>query len=888
MLTALDEIISRWCAAWVDGVQRRAVLVVVLLAALTACAGAYTLARLGLNTNEDAMFSEDVPYVALRREWNRAFPTLVDPIVIVVDAPTRDRADIATQRLAERLREDREHFLRIYEPNGGPFFERYGLLYLSTEELESLVDQLIEMQGYLAELSRDPTLRGFVGALSQAADAVADGHIEGLDLADFFRRLEQAVVASAEGRQHVISWSDVVLGEATTRKERRRFLMVQGRVDYAQMTPAQHTLLALRQIVSELGYDDSQGIRIRSTGVFPLAYDEMERVSRQSTLAGVASFVLVAIVLLSGLRSPRLIAASLVTLLVGLVLTAGFAALAVGYLNLVSITFGVLFIGLSIDFAIHLCIRYAEFLQQGRASREAMNAAAGDVGGALVICAVTTAIGFYAFVPTEYRGVAQLGLIAGTGMFISLFTNLTLLPALTALGLRPAEPKRAMAWRLPTASGALLRHAGGVLGVAGGLALLALATLPRIQFDANPLRVRDPNTESVQVFNEMLEDGMAFPWNLNVLAPSLEEAEAVAARLEALPSVKYAVTLSDFVPEDQNERLEILAEAAFLIIPSLRTEPDGEPPTVAQQIEALRRLAASLGRMAESDLQPELRDATRALRSAIARFVSGLEQSPQTAPEAVARLEEGLVGSLPERLRVLRSALSAGSIELADLPNGLVEQMIGVEGQVRVEIFPVGDLNDSADLEAYVSEVYAVAPDAFGEGYVILESGRAVGRALRQALLAASIGIGLILLLLWRSVVDALLVALPLGLAGLFTAASTVLLETPFNFANVIVIPLLMGMGVDTGIHLVHRDRIAPTPERDLLQTSTARAVLFSSLTTMASFGTLGFSTHSGMASLGQLLTLGIGLILLCNLVVLPALVTVVRRWQGRNRGAHR
>jgi hopanoid biosynthesis associated RND transporter like protein HpnN len=879
LIHTLDETLGRATLGWVERVQRRPGRVVWAFLAVSAAAIAAAATTLGLDSDENAMFSDDLPFVQQRRDFNRAFPSLVDPIVVVVDGATVDLASDAATALVHRLEGDPSRFASVYQPGGGAFFERNGLLYLSVDELEELVDNLFAMQPYLAELSRDASLRGFLSLLTEAVDAVERGELEGLNLADVLDRVTAAVEARLEGRMRRLSWADVILGRESTPSDRRRFLLVEPRVDFEHLQPAERTLDGLEQVVRELGYDDpDSGVLVRTTGVFPLAHEEMEQVSSQATWAGVASFCLVTVVLLSGLGSVRMVLASLATLLVGLAWTAGFAALAVGHLNLVSVAFGVLFIGLSIDFAIHICVRLRGRVAGGEGLPAALRGAAGDVGGSLVLCATTTAIGFYAFIPTDYAGVAELGLIAGTGMFISLLANLTLLPALLTLAkpsVRSEPGARALA-RLAPALDLPVRHARAVIALTALLALGAALLLPRVRFDANPLRVRDPSTQSVQVFDEMLAEGTAFPWNLNALATDLAAADRIAERLEALPAVDMTLTLSDYVPEDQEEKLALLEDAAFVLLPTLRAI-DPPPPPGAEQRAAIRGLEQALRSLAASGAAPALAPTAERLADALGRLQAVLSGSPADA-ETLGALETALLGSLPDRLRMLRRSLEAERVTLSDLPDSLVERMIATDGRARVEIFPEGDLGDDAALAAYVEQVRSVAPGAFGEGLVILESGRAVVRALRQALATAAVLIAVLLLLLWRNVGDASLVALPLALAALFTTACSVLGGVPFNFANVIVIPLLLGMGVDTGIHLVHRMRTRELPGGNLLRTSTARAVLLSALTTIASFGTLGLSTHRGMASLGQLLAIGLALILLANLVVLPALARLSGR----------
>jgi predicted RND superfamily exporter protein len=281
--------------------------------------------------------------------------------------------------------------------------------------------------------------------------------------------------------------------------------------------------------------------------------------------------------------------------------------------------------------------------------------------------------------------------------------------------------------------------------------------------------------------------------------------------------------------------------------------------------------------------QSELVASASRLRPVLDRYLRRLELSSDPAREIEA-LQNSMLGSLPEQLRVLDAALSAGHVALEKLPDAILERMITEDGRVRLQIFPRDDLNDHAALAAFVDEVKTITPEVAGSASEILESGRAVVRALTEAMLSAFVVITLFLLMLWRRIDDTALVLIPLLLAAALTVATAVLADIPFNFADVIVLPLLLGIGVDSGIHLVHRARTAAAGEVNLLATSTARAVAYSALTTIASFGSLGLATHLGLATLGRLLTIGVTYTLICNLIVLPALIRLRPDRRGSSR----
>jgi hopanoid biosynthesis associated RND transporter like protein HpnN len=543
----------------------------------------------------------------------------------------------------------------------------------------------------------------------------------------------------------------------------------------------------------------------------------------------------------------------------------------------VSVTFAVLFIGLGVDFGIHFSMRVLESVREGEQPEHALAGAARTTGTSLVLCAITTAIGFYAFLPTSYAGVAELGAISGTGMFLSLIATLTLLPALLALrpgALQAAARRRAArtsreAW-LPT------RRPKIVLGATAAAVVLALLALPGVRFDASPLGVRDPNAESVQAMRDLLESSRTSPWPIEFLAGDLDAARSLSQQLGALPEVDRTVTVLDFVPENQDEKLEILSDIT-LFLGALHS-PSSVPASVERTGAALRRLEEALLRYERSASEPALAASAERLRRATERTLVRIEQA-ESAPEELQRIEAGMLGPLPALVAGLDVALSPGRVELDDLPLDLRARYMSADGQVRVQVFPTADLGDSAGLVEFVDAVRVLVPDASGSAVTIVESSRAIVGSLRWALGTATIAIGVLLLVMWRRIATTALVLAPLALAALLTTAGSVIVGPPFNFANVIVLPLLLGMGIDSGIHLVSRFEEGVTT--DLLRTSTARAVLYSALTTAGSFGTLGLASHQGMASLGQLLTYGMIFTLLANLVVLPALLMTWRRTGG-------
>lgn len=861
---------------WVDFARRRAGVVALLALAATVVIGWYAANTLTFNTDTGDMLSRDLEYRRQSRALSDAFPQFSDNVLIVVEGATPDLADDAAAALAKRLRARPELFGEVFDPAGDPFFRRNGLLFLEVDELSELADRLAEAQPFLGTLWRDRSLRGLFEMLELAIEETLDSQdAPPFDLADVMTSIAEVAEAEKAGRFAVLSWQEMMRGEDADASEWRRYIVIQPALDFSSLQPASRPIAALRQIVDKLGLDQEHGISVRLTGAAALDHDELKSVEEGMGLAGIMSLTLVLALLFIGLGSLRLTASVFAALIMGLVWTAGFAAAAIGELNLISVAFAVLFIGLSVDFGIHFGLRYQESIDRGADNERALANTATGVGGALMLCAVAAAISFFAFLPTDYRGLAELGLIAGVGMFVALFANLTILPALLTLWPITRKPRRPETAFAPDLRPALLRHGAVVSSAAFVVGLAALVFVPAARFDFDPLHLKDPEKESVATLFDIMEDGPGNPYVVTVLAPSLEAGVELAKRLEALAPVDRVETLASYVPRDQEEKLAIIQEMGFFLAPSLGMAPRTDAADDGERRKALADIRPDLRRFAAKAGREEARRAASRLDAALGALLEGPD-----AAAALRGLERRLLVTLPRRLELLRQSLEAEPFDAADLPKAVREREVAADGRARVKVYPKVANPRREELKEFVDAVRSVAPHATGAPVVILESGTVVVRAFRDAGFIAVSVLGLVLAVLLGRGRDIALVFAPLLLAAVLTVAATVLLDLPFNYANVIVLPLLFGLGVANGIHFVLRERGQADVGR-VMQTSTPRAVVFSALTTIGSFGSLAVSGHVGTSSMGILLTVAIAINLACTLLVLPALMAF---WGKRSR----
>jgi hopanoid biosynthesis associated RND transporter like protein HpnN len=850
----------------VDVCRRRAAVVVLASLALATVAALYAAGHLTFDTDTTKLIDARVPWRQREIAFDHAFPQTVSLLAIVVDGATADLAEDATAALARRLAAQPRLFKTVRRPDGGEFFRKNGLLFLPVHEVQEITERIIAAQPLIGSLAADPSLRGLFGALSLALDGVSHGEAK---LSQFDRPFT-AIAESAEsvlaGAPKPLSWQYLFTGHAPEPIELRRFILAQPVLDYSALSPGEAAQDFVRTTARELGLTPEHGVRVRQTGDVALSDEEFASVAQGAGLATALTVVLIGVILFAALRSLRLIAAILATLMIGLVITGGFAAVSVGSLNLISIAFAVLFVGIAVDFSIQFSIRYRDERHQLDDLPEAMRRAARRVGGALTLAAVTTALGFFSFLPTEFRGVSELGLIAGAGMLIALVANLTLLPALLAL-LRPPGERAAVgfAWAAPIDAW-LLRRRRVVMAVAAAVAVLGIALTPRLTFDFNPLNLKDPHTESVSTLLDLMSDPNTTFYTIDVLTPSVAAARALAGKLAQLPEVEHAVTIASYVPADQDEKLAVIQDAAMLLGPTLTPARIAPPPSPADNRQALAEFLAKLHPIAA----PAPADAPA---RRLERALTGV--AAQSNPTAIATLSDMLTGGLDQRLAALRLSLEAAPVTLDSLPAELKQAWIASDGEARIEVFPKGDTRHNDVIERFVAAVRAVAPEATGAPVSIQESARTIVNSFAIAGATAIIVIAALLFATLRRLRDTALVLAPLLLAGLMSLITCVAISLPLNFANIIALPLLLGIGVAFDIYFVMNWRAGLAGP---LQSSTARAVLFSALTTTTAFGSLALSRHPGTASMGALLTIGLFFTLVCTLFVLPALLGPAKR----------
>jgi hopanoid biosynthesis associated RND transporter like protein HpnN len=845
---------------------RHPIALVLLCALAAAAAGDYASQNFKMNSDSAALISANTPWRQRDAIFDSKFPQTQNLTLVVVDGKTPEIADQAAQALEAKLRSQKDLFPIVRDQQGDPFFRKNGLLFLSLDEVKDTTQQMIDAQPFLGPLAADPSLRGIMTSLSTALLGVTNGDATLEDLKRPLTAFGDALGSVAAGKKTFFSWQTLINDKQPDLSQTRRLIQVKGALDYSDLMPGARASAQIRKDARELGLTPENGVRVRLTGPVPLADEEFATLTQNAGLMVTLMVVAITLMLWLAVRSLKIILSILATLAVGLVSTAAIGLFAVGTFNVISVAFIPLFVSIGVDFGIQFSVRY-------RAERHALGdldkalvEAGRSIGVSLTLAAVAIAVAFYAFLPTDYAGVAELGLIAGTGIIIGYLFSLTLLPALLKLVHPKGEPAEiGYTWLAPLERFLVKRNWLVFLGF-GLLAIGSLALLPRLTFDFNPLHLRSVKAESVSTLFDLMKNPDTSPNTIDVLEPTLEKADRMAEKLSALPETGQVITLSSFIPDNQQAKLALVSDADLLLDPTLN-------PFVVEPAPSDGEVVASLTKTAK-DLREAAAGKTGHAAETALRLAGTLEKLAAGPASLRTEAYDTLIPPLKTELAQMRDLLQASPVTLRNLPDDLVRDWVARDYTARVQVFPSSSSDSNAALTKFSDAVLKVAPDATGEPISIQESGRTIVRAFTEAGALSFVAILVLLGIVLRRVGDVFLTVLPLVLAGLFTLATCVAIGLNLNFANIIAFPLLFGIGVAFNIYYVMAWR---SGAREFLQSSLARAVFFSALTTGTGFGTLWISAHPGTASLGELLMISLGWTLVMAQIFLPALLGTVK-----------
>jgi hypothetical protein len=844
---------------------RRPVATLICAIGLALAAMAYSATHFDMTTDTGDMISDQTEWRRIDAEIGKAFPETTDAIVVVVDGKTPELAEDAAARLTAAVSADEQDFYRVRREDGGEYFDRNGLLFGSTEDVRGATNKLIDAQPLLGGLAFDSSLHGIAKALETAASGAADDPANAAadDLANPLSGLDRAISAKLDGKAAYFSWLGLFAsGKGDLAPPLRQVVSIQPKLDYGNIQPGARAVEAVLRHAAKLGLDEAHGVKIGITGEVPLADEEFGSIEENIGYVGLLMGASMLLTLWFATRAFKTVVAIAATILVGLIVTLAGGLLAVGKLTLLSIAFIPLFVGLGVDFGIQVTVRFNSERWHGAGLVEALERAAAAIGAPILLATGAIVLALGAFLPTDFIGVAELGVISGFGMIVALLLNVTLLPALL-ITLKPPVPRQ----RVGFAAAApidrwLVRNRKRVIVAFVAAMAVSIALLPLVRFDFNPLHLRDANAPAMKTLADLTRDPTRTPNTLSLLTPNIAAANEAAKRLGRLPQVRDAITLDSLIPSEQQAKLPLIEDAALLLDATINPFDTAPPADDVSTVAALHDAESQLRRLAVVRPGP--------VGTSAAKLAFDFNRLAKAPPDVRKQVEAMLVQPLIVTLNKIRTSLQPSAITRDTLPADIVSAWIAHDGKALVQISPSGDASDNAVIERFTSAVRKIAPEATGMPVATQEAAHTVAGAFLEAGALALVLVSLLLIAVLRDVREVAFTLAPVVLSGFLTLGCCVLIGQPLNFANIIAFPLLFGVGVAFHIYFVMAWRSGTT---DLLQTSLARAVLFSALATGSAFGALWFSDHPGTASMGLILMISLVWTLICALIFEPALL---------------
>jgi hopanoid biosynthesis associated RND transporter like protein HpnN len=912
--------LSQLLIAWEQRILRSLALLTVTYAktvvlvslVLTGFAAIYTVQHLQFISGRNDLVSSEKRYLQLDEEYTREFMGVDQLVVIVEPRDVQQGKDFVT-RLAEILARDTTHVEEIFYRIDTSSLEGKKLLYLSTENLHALHENLVEYQDLVRTLATTPGLNPLLESINTQVSAGLVSHLVenlfGLDsptesssptsekkpmkigfLKSLLQELERALSDPAYGYHS--PWAEFFgetdelsdNGYLVSGNRRFVFLMIEPKESNAgEMNEEQESIAMIRQAIVELK-PQFPGLDAGVTGTKAINNDELIGAQANSNVAAVVSLAGVTLLYLLFFKKHRHPLVIVTALTVGLVWSMGLATLTVGHLTIITAFVAPILIGLADDFGVHFVTRYEQEREQGGNAETALTNVFEQTVPSIVAGGVTAALAFFAVMLADFQGVRELGQIAGGGLLVSLIATLTFLPALIMV----TETYRP--WVVVPGGRSFLTGAFAGLGkvmvkarwpfltAAGALTLAAVAAIPTVTFDYNLLNLQARSVESVKWERRIIANSERSSWNALTTASTPAEATRKTAAFEALPSVESVESVATLIPEDQEQRLPLVRALQPLLsdFPQMLPVPHSvSVPDLLRTLDKLKLKIRADNEEWDPQKKPEESDLNAARQSLLA-IIDRLQTLPTDQGQALSDgFQRALFRDFQDKWSLLRNNLNpSGPITLADIPSQLKSRFVNQEGtKFLLQIYPKYNIWTREPLEEFISQLRQVDPDVTGSPVIGYESIDAMKKGYIEGGLYALVAIVIVALFSLRSIKDALLAMIPLGLGMVWTAGLMWLFHLKFNLANLIVVPLILGIGVENGIHLVHRYREEGEGGATLITGSTGQAVTLFSLTTMIGFGSLMLATHRGVFSMGLLLLIAVGSVLVASLFVLPLLL---------------
>ncbi len=855
------------------------VATIALALGLAGAACYLTATQLGYQTSRLDLLNPKSNYNRLWLEYIKEFGD-EDDAVVVVEGQGREQVVPVLEELSRALaQEERLFHAVLHEVDLGKIRSK-GLHYLSPDELLG-IDHFLNELGPILKGDWSPlSLGNMAGGLAQQMEMTSRDPAASAVPRDKLQRLSASLNESlGQRRRYQSPWPEMPSSFAILSELNSEYLLTkQGQLGFVLLRLAQgkddfnhcsEATDALRDLIEQTQARHPD-VKIGLTGLPIMENDEMRSSQTSMFWASLVSMVGVSLLFVAGFGGVRHALLANLILLIGMAWSFGYVTLSVGHLNILSVSFTVTLIGIGIDFGVYFVARYLQTRGEGADCESALLETARGAGPAITTGAITTSIAFFAAGFTSFRGVAELGIIAGGGILLCALSELVLLPPCIYLldrsgwGVSMPRPLAVHRWIAP-----FVKFPRFTLVLTLAFTAFVSLGLTRLWYDNNLLNMQAQGLESVALERKLLAECNQSVWYALSIADSREELLARKAKFLQLPTVERTEEIVSLLPVD----LEVKQPIIRRIQQRLAALPE-RPPLIS--VDRPEKLGEVFGRVQE--LLARTRQDDKCVRQ-LEVVRDQLRRMPLSDCYAqLSRFQQEMAGDLLSRLHILKTISNPDPPTLTDLPASLVDRFVGQHGRHLLKIYGRGDIWDSAALGRFVKEVRTVDPQVTGNPLQAHEASLEMKHSYQEAAIYSLLVILGVLVLDFKSLNYAILAALPLGVGVLQMFGILGMLDIALNPANLIALPLILGIGVDYGVHIVHEFREQQGPYR--ISAGTAVAVLVDALTTLVGFGSLMIATHQGLQSLGRVLTLGVTCCLFTSLIMLPALLT----WITRNR----
>ncbi len=867
----LENLLQQW-VRFICGRPRMTLLILTLITSISIW---YSVTEFKINSKLTDIIVQDTQWRKDFDHFKATFPELVDTAVIVISGKSALQTYKVAQNLSKQFASKPDQFIDVYSPAMDDFFYHHSLLYQSLEELYDTADELALAQPFLTRIANDNSLNSLLRLINDSIDPDNnEAPPEGLLKVVKALSLSANEQISANGIETPLPWIERI---EPSNKQHYQLITLRGKPDYNQQLPHHITIERIRNLINSNVIPSS--VQIRLTGEAALSHEEITAAKTGVKIAGIVSLIALTLLVYFGIRCIIIASISLVFIIVGGVWTSALGLFMVDSFNTLSLLFMVMFFGLSIDFFLHFSLRLEEVVFKWSeqnpdqpfceaARTQALTLSISSVGPALLICALTTSASFLSFSLTDYRGLSELGIISAGGMLVAIILSFTLLPALYQIfSIQKNAHNPSIASFHPLIN-FLSNRRKSFIAIMVLTCVGSFWLLPQIQLEGSVLALRDNQSESVSTLAELQKEGIITDYSLFMYKQQPDS--DLIAKLKALPTVDTIRTIDSYIPEEMDEKHFILENLQFLL------ESAVNPLNQTQNANNLQAINETLYLLKQN---LEQADNTAETTSAIKTLVASVEQIVNQGQ--LIQWERNILQPVNEQLDWLRNALFVEDITFEQLPKTFIQrlQKSSPDGNNYFlnSIAPKGETIDDAMLRQFITDVQTVTTEVTGRPIVEVGISDLVKQAFTKAILIALTSILIILLIKYRSLTNVIWVLIPLFLTTVITMASVVLFDISFNLANILVVPLIFGLSVDNGIHIIDRYSHHHNIDR-LVQSSTPRAVLLSSLTTLCSFASLSLSPHVGTETIGILLTVAILIMFVVTVIILPVIIKIVNQ----------